>query len=165
MVWINDIDIFHHTIERDDNGMFWVPTHQEPVTIKAFNPKKFHDDSISMVTPDGKLLMNRSVAQILIDNGLEHLVVWGDGAYDDPIHLNDIEPVRKDGPYWRKGDLFLSLRSPSTVMLYRPPTNKVIWRKDGPWSRQHDVDILDDHGYRSSTTMDADQPPPPGPLK
>ena len=64
---------------------------------------------------------------------------------DDPIHLNDIEPVRKDGPYWRKGDLFLSLRSPSTVMLYRPSTNKVIWRKDGPWSKQHDVDILDDH--------------------
>jgi hypothetical protein len=23
--------------------------------------------------------------------------------------------------------------------------NKVIWRKDGPWSKQHDVDILDDH--------------------
>jgi hypothetical protein len=21
----------------------------------------------------------------------------------------------------------------------------VIWRKDGPWSKQHDVDILDDH--------------------
>ena len=53
--------------------------------------------------------------------------------------------MRKDGPYWRKGDLFLSLRSPSTVMLYRPATNKVIWRKDGPWSKQHDVDILDDH--------------------
>jgi hypothetical protein len=59
--------------------------------------------------------------------------------------LNDIEPVRKDGPYWRKGDLFLSLRNTSTVMLYRPFTNKVIWRKDGPWSKQHDVDILDDH--------------------
>ena len=145
MVWINDEDLFHHSIERDDSGMFWVPTDQEPVTIKGVNPEKFHDDSIAMVTPDGKLLMNRSVSQILIDNGLEHLVFWGDGDYHDPIHLNDIEPVRKDGPYWRKGDLFLSLRSPSTVMLYRPATNKVIWRKDGPWSKQHDVDILDDH--------------------
>ena len=145
VVWINDEDLFHHSIERDDSGMFWVPTDQEPVTIKGANPEKFHDDSIAMVTPDGKLLMNRSVSQILIDNGLEHLVFWGSGNDDDPIHLNDIEPVRKDGPYWRKGDLFLSLRSPSTVMLYRPATNKVIWRKDGPWSKQHDVDILDDH--------------------
>jgi hypothetical protein len=141
VVWINDEDLFHHSIERDDSGMFWVATDQEPVTIKGV-PKKFHDHSIAMVTPDGKLLMNRSVSQILIDNGLEHLVF---GSFPDPIHLNDIEPVRKDGPYWRKGDLFLSLRSRSTVMLYRPSTNKVIWRKDGPWSKQHDVDILDDH--------------------
>ena len=144
LVWINDEDLFHHSIERDDSGMFWVPTDQEPVTIKGV-PKKFHDNSIAMVTPDGKLLMNRSVSQILIDNGLAHLLFWGDGSFPDPIHLNDIEPVRKDGPYWRKGDLFLSLRNPSTVMLYRPSTNKVIWHKTGPWSKQHDVDILDDH--------------------
>ena len=124
--------------------MFWVPTDQEPVTIKGV-PKKFHDDSIAMVTPDGKLLMNRSVAQILIDNGLGYLLFSGDGSFPDPMHLNDIEPVRKDGPFWRKGDLFLSLRNTSTVMLYRPSTNKVIWHKTGPWSKQHDVDILDDH--------------------
>jgi hypothetical protein len=142
VVWINDVDIFHHSTERDDSGMFWAATRQEPVTIKDVNPDKFWDDSIAMVAPDGKLLMNRSVSQILIDNGLENLIWRND---DDPIHLNDIEPVRKDGPYWRKGDLFLSLCSPSTVMLYRPSTNKVIWRKDGPWSKQHDVDILDDH--------------------
>ena len=24
LVWINDEDLFHHSIERDDNGMFWV---------------------------------------------------------------------------------------------------------------------------------------------
>ena len=24
LVWINDEDLFHHTIERDDSGMFWV---------------------------------------------------------------------------------------------------------------------------------------------
>src|SRR5262249_61851525 len=122
--------------ERDDSGMFWIQTEQEPVTVKGF-PKPFHDASIGMVTPGGKLLMNRSVAQILLDNGLAHLLFWGEG-FPDPIHLNDIEPVRKDGPYWRKGDLFLSLRSSSTVMLYRPSTNQGIWYKTGPWWRQHE---------------------------
>jgi hypothetical protein len=145
VVWIMDEDFFHHAIERDDSGRFWVASDQEPVTIKGVDPEKFHDDSIAMVSPDGKLLMNRSMSQILIDNGLEHLVFWGHGNVNDPIHLNDIEPVRQNGPYWRKGDLLLSLRSTSTVMLYRPATNKIIWRKDGPWSRQHDVDVLDDH--------------------
>ena len=28
-------------------------------------------------------------------------------------------------------------------MLYRPSTNKVLWFKKGPWSNQHDVDIID----------------------
>ena len=112
-----------------------------------------------MVTPDGKLLMNRSVSQILIDNGLEHLVFWGTGYYNDPIHLNDVEPVRNNGPYWRKGDLFLSLRSPSTVITRlsgartghgRNSTMSISWTTTGS---------------RSSTTMDANLGPPPGPPK
>ena len=28
----------------------------------------------------------------------------------DPFHLNDIEPIKSDGEYWNKGDLFLSLK-------------------------------------------------------
>jgi hypothetical protein len=85
---------------------------QESVTIKGVNPEKFSNDSVAMVTPDGKLLMNRSVSQILIENGLKHLVFWGTGYYNDPIHLNDVEPVRNNGPYWRKGDLFLTCAAP-----------------------------------------------------
>ena len=35
LVWINDEDLFDHSIERDDSGMFWIETDQEPVTIKG----------------------------------------------------------------------------------------------------------------------------------
>ena len=62
---------------------------------------------------------------------------------NNPVHLNDIQPVKKDTEFWKKGDLFLSLRSISTVILYRPSTNKIIWYSQGPWSKQHDVDIID----------------------
>ena len=51
----------------------------------------------------------------------------------------------QDGPHWKKGDLFISMRHISTVMLYRPSTNRILWLKTGPWSSQHDVDIIDDH--------------------
>ncbi|WP_369817405.1 MULTISPECIES: arylsulfotransferase family protein [Actibacterium] len=50
-----------------------------------------------------------------------------------------------DGPCWQQGDLFVSMRHISTVMLYRPSTNRVLWLREGPWSSQHDVDIVDDH--------------------
>ena len=59
--------------------------------------------------------------------------------------MNDIQPVDFDGDFWKKGDLFLSLRNQSMVILYRPSTNKIIWKGTGPFFNQHDVDILDDH--------------------
>jgi hypothetical protein len=63
-------------------------------------------------------------------------------------------------------DLFLSLpRSSSNVILYRPATNKVIWRKDGPWSRQHDVDILDNHRISIFNNNGSGPTPPSGPPK
>ena len=63
---------------------------------------------------------------------------------EDPIHMNDIQPALTDSNYWKKGDLLLSLRNRSTVMLYRPSTNKIIWLKTGLWMNQHDVNFVDD---------------------
>ena len=39
----------------------------------------------------------------------------------------------------------LSIRSLSTIALYRPSTNKIVWLKTGPWMLQHDVDIISDY--------------------
>ena len=61
---------------------------------------------------------------------------------NDPIHLNDVEPVLTDGPYWQKGDVFLSLRHRSAIMLYRPATNELLQYLQGPFLNQHDIDIL-----------------------
>ena len=92
-------------------------------------------------------MFEKSVSQILIDNGLGYLI-FSTGTKDfekDPIHLNDIQPVDFDGKFWKKGDIFLSLRNQSMIVLYRPLTNKIIWKWVGPFSQQHDVDILDDY--------------------
>ena len=49
----------------------------------------------------------------------------------------------QDGKYWKKGDVFFSVKHINTIFLYRPEENKIIWYKNGPWRHQHDVDILD----------------------
>ena len=100
---------------------------------------------ISKVSPSGKLLFRHSVAQILIRHGYTNWLFTMGMYQADPMHLNDIEPVLDDGPYWKKGDLFLSLRNVSAVLLYRPSTDQIVWIKRGPWIGQHDVDVLDDH--------------------
>jgi len=135
---------FHHSTEVDAEGHLWIPSRIYPQTLDGVSDD-FLDDAIAKLSLDGKVLFRRSVAQILIDNGFRHLI-FGSGLYDlDPIHLNDIQPVNHDGLFWEKGDLFLSLRHQSMIMLYRPSNNTIIWSQQGPWNHQHDVDILNEH--------------------
>ncbi len=143
IIWTLDGE-FHHSIERDADGNFWTVETLHPPTI-PFVDESFDDDAIAQFSPDGELLFHKSVSQILIDAGLDH-VIYSHETYDaDPIHLNDVQPVVADGPYWKKGDLFISLRNASMLALYRPSTNEIVWRKQGPWLMQHDVDIISDH--------------------
>jgi hypothetical protein len=155
LVFQNTRDIFHHSIETDSEGNIWVPSQIYPQTLplekvgrEFFYERGFHDDAIVKLSADGRTLVEKSVSQILIDNGLEYLL-FSIGDQDsfsiDPIHLNDIQPVDSDGEYWKKGDVFLSLRHQSMVLLYRPSTNEIIWKGVGPLFHQHDVDILDKH--------------------
>tara|TARA_Y100001978_G_scaffold120541_1_gene107437 strand:- start:1129 stop:2484 length:1356 start_codon:yes stop_codon:yes gene_type:complete len=148
-------DNFHHSIEGDIEGNIWVPSHMYPqflpvekVGRNIWQKQGYYDDAIVQLSPDGEILFEKSVSQIFIDNGLEYLL-FGIGVQDvflkNPIHLNDIQPVNFDGDFWKKGDVFLSLRHQSMVLLYRPLTNKIIWKGTGPFFHQHDVDILNNH--------------------
>tara|TARA_B100001989_G_C24541871_1_gene468109 strand:+ start:926 stop:2302 length:1377 start_codon:yes stop_codon:yes gene_type:complete len=160
LVFQNTHDIFHHSIETDIEGNIWVPSHMYPQSLTVEKVGReipadngYFDDAIVKLSPDGKILFEKSLSQIFIDNGLEYLIFSLGGSYPmgsvnlriDPIHLNDIQPVDFDGKFWKKGDVFLSLRHQSMVLLYRPSTNKIIWKRTGPFFYQHDVDIINDH--------------------
>jgi Arylsulfotransferase (ASST) len=140
--WLNDTFMFHHSTESDGMGGFWIPSLIEPQSVDKV-PPDFYEDALTHVAGDGTIIWQKSVTQILIDHGLEY-AMFGAGNYDnDPIHMNDLQPVLEDGPYWKKGDLFISSRHLSMIMLYRPATDEIVWMKQGPWMAQHDVDIID----------------------
>jgi hypothetical protein len=144
-VWIKQDVHYHHSTEPDGQGGFWVPTLATPSTLPDVE-EWFLEDTLTRMTLDGEILLRRSLVQTFIDHGLYHRIFSAMGFYaHDPLHLNDIQPVLEDGPHWRRGDLFLSLRRYSTVILYRPSTDAILWMKEGPWLAQHDVDIVDDH--------------------
>ena len=155
LIFQNTHDMFHHSNEIDADGNIWVPSHLYPQSLPIEKVGRnhildggFYDDAIVKLSQDGKILFEKSVSQIFIDNGLEYLL-FSVGDYQvfnrDPIHLNDIQPVNLDGEFWKKADVFLSLRHQSMVLLYRPSTNEIIWKGTGPFFHQHDVDILDNH--------------------
>jgi hypothetical protein len=151
LIWQNQEDAFHHSIEQDHEGNFWVPIHAYPYKVDkryvGLEDGNYLDDAITKVSADGEILFQKSVSNILIEHNLKSLLFnVGNNFNTDPIHLNDIQPVLTDGPHWKRGDVFLSMRHQLMIILYRPSTNKIIWMGGlGHISAHHDVDILDDH--------------------
>ena len=141
--WVNSKERFHHSNEIDHEGNYWAPSHMEPYskTIQKYRTRKgLLDDAITKISSEGKILYQKSIFDILIEG---KIVNYNDlYTNNDPIHLNDIEPVVEDGLHWKKGDLFLSLRNLNTVILYRPSKNKVLKIIKGPFFMQHDVDVI-----------------------
>lgn len=137
---------YHHSIERDAEGMLWVGGVGDGAWLG--NPQRaarFRDDTLVRVSPDGEALESRSVARILSENGYDALVFGIGGEFvRDPIHLNQVTPALRSGPYWERGDLLVSLRHLSTVFLYRPSTGRVLWLRTGPWMNQHASLFIDD---------------------
>ena len=147
--WINDEEWFHHSKMLDHEKNIWSPGHLNPKSkhVRKYPFEDFVDDSIIKISTDGEILVNKSVIEILIENKIiqDNFVL---NSYllgeEDPLHLNDIEPVLQDSEYWNIGDIFLSIKHQSAIIHYRPSTNQVINYITGPFSWQHDVDIISD---------------------
>lgn len=155
LMWVLGDSLFHHSTNSDGEGGFWIPNHKLEDRPEDISPK-FVLHSIVRVSAEGEVVFEEAMDEAFQKSGLGHLLFQFGGYYDDPMHLNDIEPVMADGPYWQKDDLFLSFRDQSLVALYRPSSGKFVWWKAGPWLAQHDVDILDDHRIAvfSNNTVD-----------
>ena len=142
LLWINQEEKFHHSIELDEQQNLWVSSQMYPYSTVVSNfidDFGFSDDSIAKMDLNGKIIFTKSVSEILIENDIfkkNLLEIY------DPIHLNDIEPATSDSKYWKKGDLFLSSARLTSIIQYRPSTNKVIRYIEGPFSWKHDVDII-----------------------
>lgn len=140
IVWVIDRQ-FHHSIEGfGDNLMVPIVS-----TINKDNDigKSFRDDGYAVVTKDGAIIQEVSIIDILKRGGFDGLL-FGQSIRDDRIHLNDAEVILHGDGYVNAGDIMFSARNLSTVFLYRPLEDRIIWLKTGPWLSQHDVDYLGD---------------------
>jgi hypothetical protein len=70
--WINDEENFHHSQMIDHEGNIWVGGRMNPKSqyVKKYAIKDFKDDSIIKINTDGKILFNKSVTEILIENNI-----------------------------------------------------------------------------------------------
>lgn len=147
-VWQLD-ELMHHSNELDETGdAVWAPSvSKDGFADNAWLQERMRDDALAHVSIDGKVLERLSFVRIMRENGLQALLMGLSGTKinEDPIHMNQIKVARYDSNYWKRGDLLISARNLSTLFLYRPSTNKIIWYQTGPWLNQHSVDFVGDH--------------------
>ena len=144
LIWQNQDDIFHHSIEQDMAYNFWIPTITDP--SKITNYEKFDaNDTLTKINSEGKIIFSKTLIELFYENNLEFYLHGAGFNVGEPFHLNDIEPVKNEGYSWKVNDIFISIRNLSMIILYRPEENKIIDIIQGPFLNQHDVDIISDH--------------------
>lgn len=152
-LWKQDTIAHHHAINMGANGTFWANTYAKDKGEHIYYGAKFSidgrefpfiDNTITQFDAEtGRILYHKSVTEILIENDLTHLLIKSDSP-GDPLHINDIQPVLTDSDHMKVGDVFISSRTSSWIMHYRPSTGEVIELIEGPFMSQHDVDIESD---------------------
>lgn len=143
----------HHSIHKDNEGNLWASGQRDHIKLLPSVPNHkppFIEPTIVKISPEGELLLEKSVMELLIDNGLRGLLhLQGMNSFitdttGDTLHLNDVETfdlAASDGVF-AAGDVMISLRNINSVLIFdRDWTLKYHWIDD--FVRQHDPDFID----------------------
>jgi hypothetical protein len=144
----------HHSINIDEAGNIWASgliTRNEPRTALPNYVPPFSDYTVLEVSPEGKILQELSVADLLIENGLKGLLYLSTSSNrstevtGDTLHLNDVEtfPASMAPGAFGPGDVMISLRNISAIVVFDAKTRRVKFLTVGRVLRQHDPDFVD----------------------
>ncbi len=150
----------HHLIHMAEDGSFWTlnrpPSGHSRHTPRPISPVRWEEpvleESILHVSPDGQVLDEIHILDILYEAGLEGLVynsvVAVRSRHAAITHLNDVEVLRTADaqafPNLEPGDLMVSARNLNLILILDPGTRRIKWYHTGPWILQHDPDFTRD---------------------
>lgn len=152
----------HHSIHQHDDGNLWVSGTRYQTKKVSRLPNlipPFYEETILEVSPDGKILREWYVADLLRRNGYkgllyqgslnnENTLIQGDDRLlgkTDILHLNDVEPfsTRMQPGVFQPGDVMVSLRNINTVFVFNVESEEIKFISTGKFVRQHDPDFID----------------------
>ncbi|MBI1248329.1 hypothetical protein GC197_10890 [bacterium] len=155
--WLWDAErgkVAHHSIEMNNQGNLLV-TGDASVRRKDWEKylpagmqyagNQFPRDGYFVVDPSNGHVIEEVLAGPLMAECEYGALLFGTyRLHDDLLHINDADEVTQDVGILKKGDLLISLRNISTVLVYRPATRQIVWLHTGPWFQQHDPQVLPD---------------------
>lgn len=138
----------HHAVSLAQDGSLLIPkweyVEQRDPRYANIHPP-YYDESILKVSQAGEILGEISLLEVFYKNNYQGVLARG-RASGDIIHVNDVDelpPALADRfPMFAAGDLMLSMRRGSMVIVIDPQTLRIKWYQSGPWQGQHDPDFL-----------------------
>jgi hypothetical protein len=144
----------HHSVFLSDDEHLWVSglrEHEAPDPRFPARAVPFNEYTALEVSPDGKVLREWSIEDLLVKNG--HGGLFEVSARPDssragneyPLHLNDVEPfpASMTPGFFGPGDVVVSLRNINTVFVFNTGTEKIKFMSTGRFGAQHDPDFMD----------------------
>ena len=162
-------DHYHHALDVAPDGkiytLFQALVEESPAVAPTIDAP-YLDDGVAILDSSGRELRRISLVEALVDTPYSGLLedLGNELIVGDPAHMNTMRwitaGVAKNLPFANEGDLLLSIRNISTVLVLRPESGKVVWAKKGPWFGQHDpvfsdegtLILFDNHGLRNQVS-------------
>lgn len=169
VVWKKD-NLGHHSVAFDHDGAIWVGAERygpvnPQLAMNHIDPTI--DFYLQKLSPDGEILINKNIFEILVANDLRGLMHLSNIENDytvvsvDTLHPNDVEPFPAglESTMFETGDLLVSLRNINTIFVVDPDDWKIKFISTGTVLRQHDPDfgpndtitVYDNHNLSSLT--------------
>ena len=137
----------HHSMFRADDGNLWVPgqkTHREAHSKWPLYEPPFDEFTILEVSPDGAILHEFSLFDLLVEKGWQGLLYLRPPK-GDTLHLNDVEIFSSHmrAGFFQPGDVMVSLREINSVIVFAAGSLDLKYLSIGRVVHQHDPDFVD----------------------
>ncbi len=128
----NDKYYFHHSINQDQNGNFYIC-----ISDKKLKGLK---EGFAILDKNLNILETYFIDDIYGKYNLRPRLY--SNISPAPVHINDVQPlIRKDQQ--KVDTVLISLKNTSSILEFNFLSNRINWIIDGITSQQHDVDIVD----------------------
>lgn len=137
----------HHAVSSAADGTLLIPSSRyvpESSRFPSLHPP-YREDTVLRVSQSGQVLSEISIPDVLYRNNYQG-VLFQRGATGDLTHVNDVEELSPDlagrFPMFAPGDLMVSMRFGSKILVMDRKGLRMKWYQSGPWRGQHDPDFL-----------------------
>ncbi|MEZ4323077.1 MAG: arylsulfotransferase family protein [Myxococcota bacterium] len=155
----------HHDLEVLPDGRIWVLARKGDLIPRVNASQPVLEDFAVLLSPDGEVLQEISLLEALDQSDGKHILYDKRRRRGDIFHTNSLQVLQgraeQRDPAFKAGNLLLSMRTLSAIMVLDPEKKAIVWWHQGEYKHQHDPKILanghlmlfDNIGYRQRSAV------------